>query len=186
MRLFVSVDLPASLTERVAAVQDELGDASGLRFTDPGQAHVTLAFLGDVAEADVPAVEAALQRAVGQAGVPPFEATVGGLGAFPSLDDVRVVWVGFEAGSEELTRLHDAVAAALEPLGYEREDREFTPHVTVARTDHAGDTAAVRSAVRERSPRVGDMTVAEIRLTESALTDDGPVYATVASAPLPE
>jgi len=185
MRLFVSVDLPARLAADVAAVQEELRDASGLRFTDPAQAHVTLAFLGDVGEDEVPEIEAALDRAVERAGVAPFEATLGGLGVFPSLDYISVVWVGFEDGGDALGRLHEAVEAELAPLGFEPEDREFTPHVTVARMDHAGGKAHVQRVVEEQSPTVGEMTVEEIRLTESTLTDDGPVYATVARAPLP-
>ncbi|MFB6121712.1 MAG: RNA 2',3'-cyclic phosphodiesterase [Halobacteriaceae archaeon] len=185
MRLFVSVDLPARLADDVAAVQDALRDASGLRFTDPAQAHVTLAFLGDVAEDEVPDIEDALDRAVERAEVTPFEATVGGLGVFPSLDYISVVWVGFEDGGEQLGRLHDAVEAELEPLGFEPEDRDFTPHVTIARMDHAGGKDLVQEVVEEQSPTVGEMTVAEIRLTESTLTDGGPVYSTVSSASLP-
>ncbi|MFB6157800.1 MAG: 2'-5' RNA ligase family protein, partial [Haloferacaceae archaeon] len=86
MRLFVSVDLPDNLAPAVADVQDRLRDAEGLRFTDPEQAHVTLKFLGETAADRGGAVERAVADAVEAAGVEPFEATVGGLGFFPSLD----------------------------------------------------------------------------------------------------
>ena len=111
MRLFVSVALPARLVDDVAAIQDDLDDVAGCRLTDPAQAHVTLAFLGDVPDTDVPAIEGALDRAVERAGIAPFEADIGGLGAFPSPENPSVVWLGFERGGDRLTRLHDAVEA---------------------------------------------------------------------------
>jgi 2'-5' RNA ligase len=184
MRLFVSVDLPDTLADGVAAVQEEFRDASGLNFTDPGQAHVTLKFLGEVDPDRVGAVESALERAVAAADVGPFEATVGGLGVFPSLDYISVVWVGVRGGGEELGRLQAAVESELVALGFDPEDHEFTPHVTVARMEHAGGKERVQRVVRERDPTVGSMSVESVALTESELTDSGPVYATVRSVPL--
>ncbi len=90
-RLFVSVDLDG-LGDAVAAVQDRFDGVSGLRLTDPGQAHVTLKFLGDTAPDRVADVVAALEAAVDDSGVEPFEADIGGLGVFPSLSYISVVW----------------------------------------------------------------------------------------------
>ncbi len=180
MRLFVSVDLDG-LADEVVAVQDRLVDASGLTLTDPEQAHVTLKFLGDTDESQLPALAEALETAVADAGVGPFEATFGGLGVFPSLDYISVVWLGVRdgAGVDELTRLHEAVEDRTTALGFDPEDHEFTPHVTLARMEHAGGKERVQDVVRERDPTVGTMTVSEIRLTESVLRSDGPVYETV-------
>jgi len=184
VRLFVSVDLPDALADEVAAVQSWFDDVPGVRTTDPTQAHVTLAFLGDVDETRVPAVEDTLRDAVGEAGVAPFEATVVGLGVFPSEDYVTVVWVGFDDGREELTALHRAVRPALEGLGFEFEDRAFTPHVTVARVDHGGGKAEIQRLLAERNPTVGTFRASEVCLTESVLGGDGPTYETVAAVGL--
>lgn len=184
MRLFVSVDLPDALADGVAAVQDELRDASGLAFTDPTQAHVTVKFLGDTDPARLDVLEAALEEAVDAAGVDPFEATVGGLGAFPSEEYIRVVWIGFETGGEPLSRLHEAVENRTVALGFDPEDHDFTPHVTVARMEHAGGKELVQQVLREQSPTVGSMAVDELRLTESELAPDGPEYTTVSRFPL--
>jgi 2'-5' RNA ligase len=178
MRLFVSVDLPDALAEDIAAVQHDLRPASGLSFTDPGQAHVTLKFLGEVDRDRLDAVTDALDRAVGSAGAPRFDATVGGFGVFPSLEYISVVWVGVRAGGEQLTRLHEAVERECVEMGFDPEDHEFTPHVTVARMEHAGGKDHVRSVVSERDPTVGTMRVDAVRLTESTLTDRGPTYST--------
>jgi 2'-5' RNA ligase len=180
MRLFVSVDLEG-LADAIAAVQEPLADAPGIRLTDPAQAHVTLKFLGDTDPDRRPALGEALAEAVAAADVSPFEAEFGGLGVFPSLEYISVVWVGVREGhgAAELTRLHEEIEERTVDLGFDPEDHAFTPHVTVARMDHAGGKELVQNAVRERDPDVGSMTVSEVRLTESTLTDDGPVYETV-------
>ncbi len=183
-RLFVSVDLPATLAGEFAAVQQELEDVEALRFTDPAQAHLTVKFLGDVDEDRVDDVVAALERAVDDAGVEPFEAEVGGVGAFPSPEYINVVWVGVGDGADELARLHEAVERETTALGFEPEEHDFTPHLTLARMDDARGKATVQAFLDEE-PVVGRFDVDAIRLTESTLTDDGPVYETVESIPLP-
>ena len=85
MRLFVSVDLPSSLAEAVADTQAPFKDCTGLRLTDPTQAHCTLTFLDDTDPGRVAEIEAALETAVTNAGVDPFDCTVGGLGVFGSM-----------------------------------------------------------------------------------------------------
>jgi len=184
MRLFVSVDLPDDLADGVAAVQDRFADADGLRYTDPGQAHVTLTFLGDVADARVDDLGDALEDAVADAGVGPFDATFEGLGVFPSLEYISVVWLGVGDGSEELAALQEAVEAEFVDRGFEPGDHEFTPHVTLARMEHAGSKQLVQNVVECEHSEVGTARVDSVRLTESTLTDDGPIYETVRDVPL--
>lgn len=184
MRLFVSVDLPADLADAVAAVQDEFRDAPGLRFVDPTQAHVTLKFLGEVPERRVSRVSETLGRAVQTAGVAPFELELSGVGAFPSHDYISVVWLGVAAGTSELTALHDAIEAAFVDAGFEPEDHAFTPHVTLARMEHAGGKAHVQDVLERYDPEPGGMRVSEVRLTRSDLEADGPHYSTVHRVPL--
>ena len=184
MRLFVSVDLPDDLAASVADLQAEFEDAGGLNFTDPEQAHITLKFLGDVSEDRLPTLERELEAAVADADVEPFTVRYGGLGVFPSLDYISVVWFGTETGGEELTRLHEAIEERTTAMGFEAESHDFTPHVTLARMEHAGGKDLVQELVQERDPTIGEMTVDEVRLTESTLTDSGPVYSTVESFPL--
>jgi len=184
MRLFVSVDLPDDLAPAVESVQEDLREASGLDFTDPEQAHLTLTFLGEVDTGRLDAIEDALHGAVEDAAAAPFEATVEGIGAFPSAEYIQVVWLGIGRGSGEMTRLHEAVEARTTALGFEPEDHDFTPHVTLARMNHAGGKGLVQRVLRERHPEVGSMRVEEVRLKESDLGPDGPTYSTVARFPL--
>lgn len=179
MRLFVSIDLPTDLAQAISAVQQEFDDASGLSFVDPAQAHLTLKFLGETTTEQLPELTDALEVAVAEAGVEPFEATFAGLGAFPSLDYIRVVWLGVEAGGEEMSQLAAAVEEQTTAIGFSPESHEFTPHVTLARMEHAGGKEQVQETIRAQDPTVGSMDVTEIRLTKSELTEEGPVYSTV-------
>ncbi|PSQ31865.1 RNA 2',3'-cyclic phosphodiesterase [Halobacteriales archaeon QS_9_67_15] len=182
-RLFVSVDLDG-LADEVASVQAQFDGASGLQFTDPDRTHVTLKFLGDTDADRIPTLVDELEGAVTAAAVDPFEVAFGGLGVFPSLDYISVVWVGTRSGGERLTRLHEAIEDRTTALGFDAEDHEFTPHVTVARMGHAGGKEQVQQLVRERDPEVGALAVDDIRLKESVLGTDGPSYETVERIPL--
>ncbi|MDR5674535.1 RNA 2',3'-cyclic phosphodiesterase [Halalkaliarchaeum sp. AArc-GB] len=189
MRLFFAVDLPDRLADEVAAVQDRLRDAEGLRFTDPEQAHLTLKFLGDVDSDRIEELETAANEAISNAEVEredgtvepvePFEAEVGGLGVFPSIEYISVVWAGFRRGEAELTALHEALEVETTALGFEPDDHEFTPHVTLARMDDARGKEIVQEVVRETDPTIGRFRVEDVRLTESTLTPEGPEHDTV-------
>ncbi|AUV83608.1 RNA 2',3'-cyclic phosphodiesterase [Salinigranum rubrum] len=184
MRLFVAVDLPDELASSVVDAQRRFDDAPGLRLTDSTQAHVTLAFLGDVEEDRLAEVEGAVEAGVRDAAVGPFEATVGGFGVFPSLDYISVVWTGVRQGTGEMNRLHESIQAELLPLGFEPDDHAFTPHVTLARMDDARGKETVQRVVREEDPTIGSFRVEEVRLKRSDLTPDGPSYSTVERFPL--
>ncbi|MFC6757093.1 MULTISPECIES: RNA 2',3'-cyclic phosphodiesterase [Haloarcula] len=184
-RLFVSVDLDG-LADAVAAVQQRFAGAGGLRLTDPEQAHVTLKFLGDTDPECVDDLVTELERAVADSGVEPFEARFGGLGVFPSLEYISVVWVGVRDGhgGRELAALHEAVEDRTTAMGFDAADHDFTPHATIARMDHAGGKGLVQDAVETDDPDVGRLRVEAIRLTESVLGEDGPTYRTVESIAL--
>ncbi len=179
MRAFVSVDLPDRLADPIADLQAAFHDAEGLRFVDPQQTHVTLKFLGDVADDEVDEILAAGERAVADADVDPFACRIAGLGVFPSMEYISVVWAGVDEGSRALTALHEALEAETTAIGFDPEEHSFTPHVTLARMTDARGKQVVRRLVRERDPTIGRFEVTEIRLTESTLTADGPVYETV-------
>ncbi|GGL46894.1 RNA 2',3'-cyclic phosphodiesterase [Halocalculus aciditolerans] len=186
MRLFVSLDLSPDLRDAVATVQESFADAGGLSFTDPTQAHVTVKFLGDVDADRADTVSETVADAVEAIDVGAFDASFEGLGVFPSLDYISVVWLGVDDGSRELTRLHEAIDDALAAEGFEREDHEFTPHVTLARMQDARGKARVVDRVENTHPVAGRMRVTELTLTESTLTADGAVHETKESFPLTE
>ncbi|RYJ15094.1 RNA 2',3'-cyclic phosphodiesterase [Halogeometricum borinquense] len=186
MRLFVSIDLPDSLTESVEAAQERFADAEGLRFTDPSQAHVTMKFLGDTDEDRLEDIDEALEAAIAAADVDPYDATVGGFGVFPSIEYISVVWTGVrdDGGAAKTTTLAEAIERETVERGFDPEDHSFTPHVTIARMDDARGKDHVQRVVREEDPDLGTFHVEEVRLKQSTLTNDGPRYETVRRYPL--
>jgi 2'-5' RNA ligase len=133
VRAFIAVTLPAEVRVAVERVQRELKAAvrgNAVRWTPSEQVHLTLKFLGNVAADSLPDLESAVRHACADAA--PFELTAGGLGAFPSEQRPRVLWVGVGGEVEALRQLEQAVARETAAWG-EREDKPFHPHLTLGR-----------------------------------------------------
>jgi 2'-5' RNA ligase len=183
VRLFVSVDLH-DLGDAVSSVQDALQPIPGIRCTDPENTHVTLKFLGEVETERLDTVTTAVERGVERSGVEPFDLHLAGLGAFPSQEYITVVWAGVDEGATPLRQLHETVEAELTAPGFEPEEHSFTPHATIARMDHAAGKDRVQDLLRTRDPELGIQHVETVALTESTLTESGPVYETLDRFPL--
>ncbi len=124
IRLFYAVAADETVKAAAASTAARLRRASvDYRWVDPRDMHLTLRFLGETAEDRLPQVERVLREAAAKTA--PFEVSYGAIGAFDSLDDPRVVWIGVDAGFEPL-------AAAAELLGRD-EPRPFSPHLTLGR-----------------------------------------------------
>lgn len=176
MRLFVAVNLPGALREAIHAAAAPLRDAGlPVRWVDPDGLHLTLKFLGEVADGRLAEITAAVERAC--AGARPFPLEVSGFGAFPTPGRARVVWVGCEA-APPLELLQHGVERAFAELGFPVEGRPFRPHLTLGRAK-----AEARGGVRgldERLaalPFVDTFTVVSLDLMESTLTPRGARYA---------
>jgi len=184
VRLFVALNLPEAERERLHEATSGLR-AAGLpvRWVARDALHLTLAFLGEVAEARVDAIRSALERVASRHAA--FAVEIGGLGAFPGTRRPRVVWVGIEAVPELLALQRD-VAAALAPLGFEPEARAFSPHLTIGRARH--DTRPGEFGPFERhvaALRYGaTITMRSLDLMRSHLGPTGARYERIAAAPL--
>ena len=132
MRLFVALEVPEpprrDLRRRLDGLRDRLPRA---RWVDLDNVHLTLLFLGETAEADVPALAAGLRQAFARC--PPLELRLASGGTFPPGRPARVAWVGVDAPSELMTLQADVTQAAVGSLGFEPEERAYHPHVTLAR-----------------------------------------------------
>ena len=158
--------------------------ASGapLKLVKLEQVHLTLKFLGDTEEALVPKLVDAMRRSV--AGVAPFTVRIVGTGAFPNLRRMRVLWVGMEGG-QPLVDIARRLEAETEPLGYPREGRDFSPHVTLARVKGGGNLDRARQVLEAHAKDAyGEFAIDRVRLKKSVLTPQGPIYSTVEEVPL--
>lgn len=175
-RAFISVDLP-TMPSVVGLAEDLRRASDSLKVVHAEQLHLTLKFLGDTEEGLVPEIMKVLRTAA--RGVAPFTIRVRGTGAFPSLSRMNVLWVGIE-GAEPLVGIATAVDEALVRLGYERERRPWTAHVTLARVKGGGGLDRVREILAAHRDEVfAEARVDDIRLKKSVLTPQGAVYSTV-------
>src|SRR5262249_34013783 len=176
LRTFIALPLDDALRRRVVARQQDLAEAgSEIKWVEPENLHVTLLFLGEVDALEVVEVCRAVRGVA--AATEPFTLTAAGVGAFPNLRRPRTLWIGVEEGREELVALHDQIEDALLKLGaYRREEREFTPHITLGRIN--GDaTSALREALKDAAEwHGGTQPVREVHVMSSELTPDGPRY----------
>lgn len=151
MRLFVALLFAPALRAHATAERDRLaaldaGDA--VRWVDPGALHLTLKFLGEVAPLRLASIRAAVGAAVRG---PAPSLYLHKLGAFPTPRRPRVIWLGLDGDIEILAALQERVEAGLHGLGWPRENRDFSPHVTVGRVRHgAGRSAALSHALQSR------------------------------------
>ena len=140
MRLFVAVELPATVKDELDHAVDALRPSlPGARWVPRENLHLTVSFLGEVADERVDSIVAALRE--GLAASASFIATLAGSGAFPSTRRARVLWAGLESPEGRLTSVADACVHALELVGFPTESRAWTAHVTVARFRVPGDVS---------------------------------------------
>ena len=186
MRCFIAVDVSEDVRAAVTAAQHDLKKAAAgadVRWTDPAAYHLTLKFLGEVAESRRDELRRALATAV--AGHGPIALAAAGAGAFPTLRRPRVVWVGISQGMPELSALAGAVDRALEPLGFAREARAFSAHVTLGRVRSPKALEPLSRAIQAAERRdLGAWTGHEIVLYRSRLRPTGAVYEVLERVPL--
>ena len=188
IRAFIAIELPAEIQENLDQISTQLKQRLNdlpVRWVPGKNMHLTLKFLGDVSVANIGMLQEVLQTEA--AAVRSFEFSVGTIGAFPNAQRPRVVWIGIEA-PPELAALQASLENHLARLGYSREERPFSPHLTLGRVSRSASSTEVRQIGEAvQSCRVGFLGAAcvqEIHLYKSDLKPGGSVYTCLFSANL--
>ena len=192
IRTFVAVELDPRIRQAVIEVQSAVKERlirtlRGVRiqWLRPEAIHLTLKFLGDIDEATLPDLERALAAVM--RGMPRFSVQVGGVGAFPDERAPRVLWVGLTDPEQALARLARTVETALEPLGFLREGRPFSPHLTMARIKDRPREVGValgRLNLQEQITPLGPLSVNGLSFMKSELKPTGAEYTRLFEIPL--
>jgi 2'-5' RNA ligase len=184
-RTFIGVDTGDAIRANAVALQKELArGGAGVKWAAPETMHVTLLFLGEVDDRELHAdCRAAKEVAAGE---PPFALAVAGVGAFPTARRPKILWAGIADGAEPLRRLYAALEERMLGLGcYRKEERGYTPHLTLGRATGEADPAALAAEISKRARWDGGRTaVDEVLVFGSELTREGPVYTVIGRAPL--
>jgi 2'-5' RNA ligase len=190
LRAFLAAELPISLQDLIhastAGLHQALGDGL-IRWVPPHNVHLTLKFLGDVSSSSLDLIRQMLLTEASHFAA--FDVQVEGLGSYPNSRRPRVLWIGLNAPAE-LASLQRAIEAAAARLGYESEERGFSPHLTIGRVRQSAspaDLQKIRMALEEnRLGRLGSARVDAIHLFKSELRPEGSEYSRLFSAPLLE
>jgi RNA 2',3'-cyclic 3'-phosphodiesterase len=185
IRTFVAVELAADVRRNAEALQKALAaDGVTAKWVDADSLHLTLAFLGDIGDTDIPAVCGACAEAAKKVG--PFTVQIAGVGAFPNLRRPKICWAGLTEGAEELIALHDAVADRLENTRlYNREDRGYRPHLTLGRVKAEEDSQTLATAIGKHANWVGGRVAVErVTVFSSEFRRGSPEYSILGRAEL--
>jgi 2'-5' RNA ligase len=190
IRSFIAIELPGDLVKQLKDFQAGLKspEARSAKWVDPGSMHLTLKFLGNVEVKNLAAVKDETGIAVKSSRR--FHLVTGRTGFFPDHRKPRVFWLGLEGDIEALVTLQKVIDEAMSKLGYARENRPFTAHLTLARLreessiDDRMDFARTVQAKVFNPPC--DIEVSSVALMRSRLTPRGAIYTRLAEFGLPD
>ena len=174
MRTFVCFELPDDVKDKLAALLTEARKFHDLiRWTPPSNVHLTFKFLGETTDNQLEAVSAALEKITRLHA--PVNVTFDRLGVFPNFKTPRVFWVGVNETSNHLQELVSDLEIGFEDVGFEKENRQYRPHLTLGRTKdrHIGETL---NFWRQHKIKPFTVRFPKIVLMESRLELTGAVY----------
>jgi 2'-5' RNA ligase len=185
MRLFVAVNFSYEIKKNIGLFIKELRTIhADLKWVEPENLHLTVQFLGNVSEEQVPEVIESLKRSA--AGIPPITLKLSGVGVFPSRERPRVFWAGTAGETDSLLQLSRQVQNEFKGLGFDSGKNKFSPHLTLARLrSPAGFSDVIDRAEKIAVNKIfGTAKIATVDLMLSELGPKGPKYFTLARVPL--
>jgi RNA 2',3'-cyclic 3'-phosphodiesterase len=185
IRTFIAVDVSPEVKSRATEVVDQcrrLGIEA--KWVAVENMHITLQFLGNVRENELPGICRRVERAIRQ--FPAFDVMCERLGAFPNPERPRVLWMGMSQGREELIRLQHQVEETMRPLGFRGEARRFEPHLTLGRlhAEVSGSAEVADFIARNQDLATASFDVSEVVVYSSERAPGGPRYEVVGRAEL--
>ncbi len=177
MRLFVAIDLPWELRERLALLAGR--GIPGARWVPAENFHLTLRFIGEIQAWQAEEIDHAFAALRGRG----FALTLAGVGTFSKAGRVTQLWVGVER-NPMLDHLHAKIETTLQRVGLAPERRRFVPHVTLARLDNAVESRLAAFVQQHNLFRADPVAVAHFTLFSSRLGKEQAVYTAEAEYPL--
>ncbi len=183
IRAFIAVRIEADMVQKISEAQSQLKrNLGGIRWVRKENLHLTLKFLGQVEENRITPIMTALEEAL--RAIPRFTMSGRGIGVFPDIKTARILWVGLK--SEKLSSLATAVEVAVETIGFKREKRDFSPHLTIGRwRSFKGQSEQLKQEVeRWKDYNFGESQVEETVFFQSILKPQGAEYSPLGIIPL--
>ncbi len=176
MRAFIAIDIPEELKEKILDIQKNFKDFD-IKFVEKENFHFNLKFLGEISEESVEKIKHALESIAEK--FEPFELDIKNIGIFPSLNYIRVIWIGVGEGHNILSAIANEVDNSLADI-VPKENRGFEPHLTIGRVRSGRNRDELVKIVKKlEKTEIGKMKAKEIKLMQSKLSPKGPVYSEV-------
>ncbi|MCX8176448.1 MAG: RNA 2',3'-cyclic phosphodiesterase [Candidatus Bathyarchaeota archaeon] len=182
VRSFISIDVTdEGLIGKIVQIQNMLKETGGdLKLVEPENLHLTLRFLGEIPRSLLEEV----CKEISNVKFKPFKLRFKGLGVFPSLNRINVVWVGVSEGWDEVKEVAEKVNVTLKKLSLPSDKKEFSPHLTVARVKSSRNRDKIAEIVKRFSDYdFGLFIVNCVRVKKSILMSKGPQYSTIMEVP---
>jgi 2'-5' RNA ligase len=185
LRTFIAVEISEAVRKKAGEMIRALKTAEAdVKWVETHNQHLTLQFLGDVAEERIPGISQAVARGVET--ISPFDLEIGSAGAFPNVHKPRTIWLGVKQGAERMAALHQAVAAALAAVGIKDEDRRYQAHLTIGRVRGSKNLPALSAMLKSHAAfDAGKTAVDRVVVFSSRLQSGGPVYTPLAKVVFP-
>ena len=178
IRSFVAFDIDNDLVVRRFSEIQELLHKTGadLKLVQPENIHITMRFLGNISPGIVDLIHEAMKKVA----FVPFDVDIRGLGAFPNLGHVNVIWAGIGKGSDDLRNIFDQLEPRLRGLGFTPDTKGFSPHLTLVRVRTGRTKAELIQSIGDLADyEFGTIKAICLKLKESVLTPKGPTYTTL-------
>lgn len=188
IRSFIAIELPEEVRAGLRRLQNELKlpEHSFVKWVAPDGIHLTLKFLGNISPQKVTDITSVMEQA--SQGISPFHLEVTEVGAFPNMRQPRVLWVGIKGEIDKLVAWQQRLDNGLVPLGFAKEARAFTPHLTLARLREGcspGDKRDFGEMVTKTPVEMSyKFNVTSLNLMKSQLLPGGAVYSRLAEVKL--
>jgi 2'-5' RNA ligase len=190
IRCFIAIELPENVKAQLTELETTLKTRSPqiVKWVEPGGIHLTLKFLGEVPEEQIDEIIMGIEDAV--AGTTSFGLEISGVGAFPNLSRVQVVWVGVKGELDKLLALEQRVESNMEQIGFPKENRDFSPHLTLGRVRNEAELADRQKVGKLLSTMTfapqQTFTTTSVYLIRSQLMRTGAVYTPLKEVKLKE
>lgn len=177
MRTFIAVEIPAEIKNKIGRYVDLLrGSSQNVKWVSPENLHLTIKFLGEVNEDDVDSLIECMNPVLSE--FSSFDLALEHIGFFPSIKNPRVLWIGSDGGADNLLDIFQELEHCLETVGVDRDERMFSPHLTIGRVKRNHDKLSDGPAFTGDIPEfeTASFRVNGIALIKSTLTPQGPIY----------
>ena len=175
-RGFISIDI--DIPSKIIEIEKEIEKTGGnVKLVEPKNMHLTLKFLGNTNEEMINEIENMIKESIKD--VKPFKIQIKGTGVFPNEKYIKIIWLGIKNG-EQITQIAEKIDEQVSKLGFKKEKRSFSPHLTIGRVRNAKNKDKILRIIEKYKDLLfAEKIVDTIKLKKSELTPKGSIYTTI-------